>query len=143
YSFYSSLLDEQRQTRKAVDVLLGAVKKFPKDDQLHFYLGSMYDKVGQKDDSMGAMRKAIELNAEHVQALNYLGYTLTELNRDLDEAEALIRRAMRLKPDDGYITDSLGWVLFRKGNYKEAIATLENAFRLKPEEAIIAEHLGD
>ena len=65
------------------------------------------------------------------------------MNKDLDEAESLVRRAMKLKPDDGYITDSLGWVLFRQGNYKEAIATLENAYRLKPDEAIIAEHLGD
>ncbi len=78
-----------------------------------------------------------------MQALNYLGYTLTEMDRDLAEAERLIRHALKLKPGDGYITDSLGWVLFRRGQYKEAIATLENACKLKPEEAIIAEHLGD
>ena len=143
YSFYASLLDDQKKSAKAADILLGAVKRFPKDDQLYFYLGSMQDKAGQRNASIATMKKVLELNPDHVQALNYLGYTLTEMDEELDAAESYIRHALKLKPNDGYITDSLGWVLFHKGQYKDAVVILEGAYKLKPDESIIAEHLGD
>ena len=143
YSFYASLVDEQRQPEKAVSILKDGVKKFPKDDQLEFYLGSMQDKAGMRDACIVTMRKVLELNPDHVQALNYLGYTLAEMDSHLDEAESFVRKALKLKPNDGYITDSLGWVMFRRGQFKEAVSLLEAAYKIKPEESIIAEHLGD
>jgi len=143
YSFYSSLLDDQKQYSRAVDILNKGVSRFPKDDQLYFYLGSMQDKAGDRVKSIASMKRVLELNQDHVQALNYLGYTLADMNEQLDDAEKYVRRALKLKPEDGYITDSLGWVLFKKGNVREAVATLEKAYSIKPNESIIAEHLGD
>ena len=143
YSFYASLLDEQKQPEKAVATLNDGVKKFPKDEQLYFYLGSMQDKAGLRDQCVVTMRKVLEINPEHVQALNYLGYTLAEMGAHLDEAESFVRHALKLKPNDGYITDSLGWVMFRRGQFKEAVSLLEAAYKIKPDESIIAEHLGD
>jgi tetratricopeptide (TPR) repeat protein len=143
YSFYASLLDEQKQSEKALATLASGVKKFPKDDQLYFYLGSFQDKLGMRSDCVKTMRKVLDLNPDHIQALNYLGYTLADMNDHLDEAENFVRHALKLKPNDGYITDSLGWVLFRRGQVKEAIETLESAYKIKPDESIIAEHLGD
>jgi tetratricopeptide (TPR) repeat protein len=143
YSFYASLLDDQNKTAESVKVLNSAVKKFPKDDQLYFYLGSMQDKAGSKEACIKSMKTVVELNPNHVQALNYLGYTLADLNRDLAEAEKFVRRALVLKPDDGYITDSLGWIKFKQGEFQEAISILEKANKMKPDESIIAEHLGD
>ena len=61
----------------------------------------------------------------------------------LDEAEALIRRAIDLRPNDGYIIDSLGWVYFRTGRYPQAVQTLEEAIVLRPDDAVINDHLGD
>jgi len=89
------------------------------------------------------MRRVLETNPDHAQALNYIGYTYAEKEIFLDEAEALVKRALELKPDDGYITDSLGRVYFKKGQLDKAIAELEKAHKLAPEDPVIAEHLGD
>ncbi len=62
---------------------------------------------------------------------------------NLDEAERLIKAALRLKPDSGHIIDSLGWVYYRKGLYDKAVAELERAFEKLPTDATVAEHLGD
>ena len=89
------------------------------------------------------MRLVLKINPDHPQALNYIGYTYAEKGINLDEAEALIKRALELKPDDGYITDSLGWVYFKKGEIEKAVIELEKAHLLAPEDPVIAEHLGD
>ena len=61
------------------------------------------------------MQKVIALDPKHANALNYLGYTYADLGRNLDEAERLVKEALKYKPNDGYITDSLGWVYYKKG----------------------------
>jgi Tfp pilus assembly protein PilF len=62
---------------------------------------------------------------------------------NLGEAEQLIQRAMELEPADGYITDSMGWLYYKKGEFKEALAMLEKAISLVPDDPIILEHIGD
>jgi len=89
------------------------------------------------------MKAVIRLNAEHTNALNYLGYTYADLGINLDEAERLIKEALKHKPDDGYITDSLGWVYFKKGLFPEALNLLKKAVELVPDDPIMLEHLGD
>jgi tetratricopeptide (TPR) repeat protein len=75
--------------------------------------------------------------------LNYLGYTWIDQNRNLSQGLALIEKAVRQKPDDGYIVDSLGWAQFRLGRYKEAVKYLERAVELRPEDPVLNDHLGD
>ncbi|NBW99703.1 hypothetical protein EBR03_09040, partial [bacterium] len=75
--------------------------------------------------------------------LNFIGYLYAEMGQNLVEAEELVRKAMALKPNDGFIEDSLGWVLFKQGKLKESQEALERAAALQPEEAIIFEHMGD
>jgi len=65
------------------------------------------------------------------------------LGINLDEAERLIKEALKHKPGDGYITDSLGWVFFKKGLYVEALNLLKKAVELVPDDPIMLEHLGD
>jgi Tfp pilus assembly protein PilF len=89
------------------------------------------------------MQKVIALDPENANALNYLGYTYADMGTNLDEAESLIRKALKYKPDDGYITDSLGWVLYKKGLFQEALIYLEKAVKLTADDPIILEHLGD
>jgi tetratricopeptide (TPR) repeat protein len=97
------------------------------------------------------------LDPDHAGALNYVGYTFAERGENLDEAEAMIARALELKPDDGYITDSLGWVYYKRarplldtGHHGEARAwltraasELERAAKLTGGDPVISEHLGD
>jgi tetratricopeptide (TPR) repeat protein len=75
--------------------------------------------------------------------LNYLGYSWIDQNRNLKQGLSLIEKAVRQKPDDGYIVDSLGWAHYRMGNYKEAVKHLERAVELRPEDPVLNDHLGD
>ena len=85
----------------------------------------------------------MDLDKEHIQALNYLAYTLAELGENLDYAETLVDRAIALKPNDGYILDTKGWILFKQGRLQSSVKYLEQAYKLKIDESVIAEHLAD
>lgn len=143
YALHASLLDEQKKFNEAEKVLSKATELFPDNEQLIFFLGSTQDKLGKKQSTVESMKKVLKLNQDHVQALNYLAYTYAELGVELTEAEHLARKALKMKPNDAYIKDTLGWVLYKQGRLKEAVLTLETAHQLNPEESIIAEHLGD
>ncbi len=143
YAFYASLLDDLKDFQTGVKMLSQAVEKFPTHTQLRFFYGSMQDRVGNSKESIAQMKKVLEIDEDHVQAMNYLAYTYAELNENLDIAEALARKAIKLQPEDGYILDTMGWILFKQGQNVEAIKYLEAAHRLKSDEAVIAEHLGD
>ncbi len=140
---HASLLDEENKVAEAQTVLLTAVKMFPEDIQIHFQLGSVYDRLGQKDKTVEHMQKVLGLDANHVQALNYLAYVYADGTRNLKEAEQLVRKALKLQPGDGFILDTLGWVLFKQDRVSEAVKVLERAHNKENKEAIIAEHLGD
>ena len=143
YAFYASILDERKEYSAALRMLTSAVEKFPSHAQLNFYLGTMLDRVGNTDRSIEQMKKVLNIEQDHVQALNFLAYSYAEQDRDLDEAESLARRALELQPKDGFIMDTVGWVLFKKGHYSEAVQYLERAYAEKSSESVIAEHLGD
>jgi Tfp pilus assembly protein PilF len=89
------------------------------------------------------MEKVVELQPDHIDALNYLGYTWAENNTHLEKALAYIKKAIALKPDNGYILDSLGWVYFRMGELEKAKTELERALALEPKDPYIHEHMGD
>lgn len=143
YAFYASVLDEKKEYGTALRMLTDALEKFPTHAQLNFYLGTMFDRVGNTDKSIEQMKKVLNIEQDHVQALNFLAYSYAEQNKELDEAESLARRALELQPKDGFIMDTVGWVLFKKGHYSEAVQYLERAYEEKSSESVIAEHLGD
>lgn len=143
YAYYATLLDEKKSYKQAVKMLTGAVERFPTSTQLHFFLGTMQDRVGDSKSTIAQMLKVLDLDKEHVQALNYLAYTYAETGKNLDEAASLANRALDLQPNDGYILDTVGWIHFKKGDNEQAIKYLEAAVKAKGDEAIIAEHLGD
>ena len=86
---------------------------------------------------------ALQLSPDQPFVLNYLGYSLADMGHNLDEAQQMIQSAAERRPNDGAITDSLGWVLYRQGHHKEAVKALERAVELEPEDATINGHLGD
>lgn len=143
YAYYATLLDDLKRFKDAVSMLQVAVSRFPDHAQLHFFLGSMHDRLGDPSKTISQMKRVLEIDSNHVQALNYLAYTYAEQNIELEEAEEMARRALAMQPNDGYILDTVGWVLFKKGRTDTAIRYLEAAYRAKGDEAIIAEHLGD
>jgi tetratricopeptide (TPR) repeat protein len=88
------------------------------------------------------LRRVIELKPDYAHAYNALGYTLADRTNRLEEAFALIEKAIKLSPEDPFILDSLGWVHYRLGNHPEALKHLNNAYRARPDPEIAA-HLGE
>jgi len=86
---------------------------------------------------------ALELQPNQPSVLNYLGYSWVDQGVNLVRAEAMIRNAVKQRPRDGYIVDSLGWVLYRLGNLEGAVKALERAVQIRPEDPTINDHLGD
>lgn len=88
-------------------------------------------------------RAALKLNPNQPQVLNYLGYSMVERNINMEEALAMIETAVAAEPQNGAIVDSLGWVLFQRGDYENAVGHLENAAALEPVDPVVNDHLGD
>jgi tetratricopeptide (TPR) repeat protein len=110
---------------------------------LHYARGITYERQDMWPEAEADFRKALELNPEQPQVLNYLGYSLVEKKMKLDEALNMIERAVAARPDSGYIVDSLGWVLYRLGRYEEAVPHMERAAELMPIDPVLNDHLGD
>jgi tetratricopeptide (TPR) repeat protein len=115
----------------------------PDNPRLHFRLGTVLDKMGKREECIREMEKVIALDPKDAVALNYLGYTLAEMGVRLDQAEDQVKRALKLKPDDPYITDSLGWVYYKMGRYEDALKFLVKAREHLPDDPVVAEHVGD
>ena len=110
---------------------------------VHYARGIALERIGEWDRAEADFRKALALQPEQPQVLNYLGYSLVEKQMNLDEALSMIKRAVAAQPDSGYIVDSLGWVLYRLGRYDEAIVHMERAAELEPVDPVVNDHLGD
>ncbi|MGR3343931.1 MAG: tetratricopeptide repeat protein, partial [Paracoccaceae bacterium] len=110
---------------------------------LYYMRGITHERMDRWDLAEADFRKALELNPDQPQVLNYLGYSLVEMRIKLDEALGMIERAVEARPNDGYITDSLGWVLYRLGRYDESVRHMERAAELTPVDPIVNDHLGD
>ena len=142
-SYLASFHEELELFEKAEGFLLQGIAINEKDPTLHFRLGVLYDKWGRGEASIRAMKRVLTLDPDDPNALNYLGYSYARQGIHLDEAERLIKKAMKNRPDDGYITDSLGWVYYQGGQFAKALHTLREAARLLPRDPMVLEHLAD
>lgn len=128
----------------AYDAALERIEPIRRQHWSIFYRrGIANERAGRWAAAEPDFQKALELEPDQPMVLNYLGYSWVELSRNFDEAQAMIEKAVEQKPEDGYITDSLGWVLYRVGKYAEATPHLERAVELMPTDPIINDHLGD
>jgi tetratricopeptide (TPR) repeat protein len=141
----------------AIAFLEEMLEESPEDAEVLYNIGVIHGEAKNVEEAIRYMRIVLGLNPDHASALNYVGYTFAERGENLDEAEAMIARALELRPEDGYITDSLGWVyymraqpLLAEGNVVEArpwldraIDELERAAELTGGDPVISEHLGD
>lgn len=110
---------------------------------LHYVRGMSYEQAGQWDKAEKDLLQALKYQPDHPYILNYLGYAWADKGEKLEDALLMIEHAAELRPGDGYITDSLGWVYYRMGRYDEAVPYLEQAVELMPYDPTINDHLGD
>jgi len=105
--------------------------------------GMVYEREGEWSKAEADLKAAMVFRPDHPYLLNYLGYGWADQGINLEESLALIEKAVMLRPGDGHIIDSLGWVQYMMGMYEEAIPNLERAVELLPYDAVINDHLGD
>ena len=139
----SRIYEDRGNLGKAEQALEEAAAKWPGNIDVLYSLGVIMDKQGNSDRAAELMEKIISIDPEHAEALNFLGYTLADQNRDLERALVMVRKALELKPGSGYITDSLAWVHYRMGNLQKAWEEIQKAVQLMPKDPIIWEHYGD
>jgi tetratricopeptide (TPR) repeat protein len=138
----ANLLREAMAYKEAFDLLGRALDRAPDNPDLLYDHAMAAEKVSRYDVLEGNLRKLIKMRPDHAHAYNALGYTFADRNERLGEARELIETALKLAPEDPFIMDSMGWVLYRQGQTKEGLGYLQRAYALRPDPEIAA-HLGE
>jgi tetratricopeptide (TPR) repeat protein len=147
---HSTLGDALRNQDEFVDAVASydrALELVPEGSRgrwfIHYARAIAHERLDNWEQAEADFRAALDLNTDHPQVLNYLGYSMVEKQINLAEALDMIERAVAARPDSGFIVDSLGWVLYRLGRYDEAVAHMERAVELMAVDPVVNDHLGD
>ncbi|MEM8749990.1 MAG: tetratricopeptide repeat protein [Pseudomonadota bacterium] len=147
YLSYGAVLARHEKYDDAIGVYNRALERVDNPTRVHWNLyyrvGIAYERTKQWPLAEAAFKKALELFPDQPSVLNYLGYSWIDMNINLQEGLDMIRKAVQLRPNDGYIVDSLGWAYYRLKRYEEAVVQLERAVELRPGDPTINDHLGD
>ena len=128
----------------AYDRVIAGIRQPATNDWIVYYgRGIAYERTGQWSRAEADFQHALTLSPDQPSVLNYLGYAWADMGRNLERAYDLVQRAAARRPNDGAITDSLGWVRYRQGHLQDAMKFLEKAVGLEPEDGTITDHLGD
>lgn len=133
--------------KSAAEVYDKAISLITTEERGHwrvfYYDGISHERLKDWNTAEKRFRRALEISPDEPMVLNYLGYSMIEKKINLQEAMDMVKKAVELKPNDGYIIDSLGWAHFQLGDYDQAVEQIERAVELNPSDPIIGEHLGD
>jgi len=138
----AALLDDTGHVTEAIALLQLALERFPGHPGVRYQIALSQDKAGMTKEALKSFEALLKDRPEDASLLNALGYSLADRNQKLPRAEALIRKALAASPDNPAFLDSLGWVLFRRGDIPNALPNLERAYRIFPD-AEIASHWGE
>lgn len=141
------IMRRRERYKEAADAYTLAKERIPEIAKRHWPVlyasGIAHERLKKWDQAEKDFLKALELEPNQPFVLNYLGYSWVELGKNLDRARGMIEQAVARRPRDGYIVDSLGWVLYQLGDIKGAVKNMERAVELRPEDPVINDHLGD
>lgn len=138
----AQLLRDANRIPEAMTVLNNGLKRFPDDTGLLYDHAMLAEKANRYDLMETSLRKIIRLAPDNQHAYNALGYSFADRNIHLQEARTLIEKALKIAPEDPFIMDSMGWVLFRQGHLPEAESYLRRAYAIRPD-VEIGVHLGE
>jgi tetratricopeptide (TPR) repeat protein len=146
-SALGNLQRSRKQFADAVETYTKAINETTKPEKarwpLYYFRGISYEREKNWPLAEADFKHALELSPDQPLVLNYLGYSWVDQGTNLDQAFAMLRKAVELRSTDGYIVDSLGWANYKLGHYDEAVKELEHAIDLKPSDPVINDHLGD
>jgi tetratricopeptide (TPR) repeat protein len=131
---------EAEESAHAAEVLPGQARD---NEMVWFLLGAIYERQKFFDRAEEQFKKVLAVNPKSAAVLNYYGYMLGDLGIRLDEAEALVQRALKEEPFSGAYLDSLGWIYFKQGKLAASETTLRKAVERESHDATIHSHLGD
>ncbi len=144
---YGQMLVRHELYKEAVEVYEKAIAQIKEPQRFHWSLfyrnGIANERAKNWPKAEASFKKALELHPDQPSVLNYLGYSWVDMGLNLEDGLNMIRKAVELRPRDGYIIDSLGWAYFRLHRYEDAVRELERAIELKAEDPTINDHLGD
>ncbi len=143
YSILAAVYQQQQKNDLAGEVFEQGIKDFPNDIDLLFEYGLFLEDTGDYAGAVSKMLEVISLDPDHALALNHVGYGWADNGVNLPQALEYIQKAVTLRPELGFIRDSLGWVLFRMGELDRAIVELQKASALSPQDPTIYGHLAD
>jgi tetratricopeptide (TPR) repeat protein len=138
----AQILRDANRLPEAIRRMQRLDQRMPDTINVKYELAMLHERADQMRDAERLLRQVIALDPGHAHAHNALGYSLADRNQRLPEALALIARALEIAPKDPFILDSMGWVKFRMGQFKDAVDYLQRAYAIRPE-AEIAAHLGE
>jgi tetratricopeptide (TPR) repeat protein len=138
----AALLDDTGNIKEAIALLQLALERFPDHPGVRYQIALTQEKAGLTKDSVKSFESLLRERPEDASLLNALGYSLADRNEKLPRAETMIRKALSVSPDNPAFLDSLGWVMFRRGDIPGALPHLERAYRIFPD-AEIASHWGE
>jgi tetratricopeptide (TPR) repeat protein len=147
YIAYGNMLRGRERFAEASEIYSEAVKRVGTPVRsnwtLFYFRGITHERSKQWDKAEADFKTALELFPDQPLVLNYLGYSWVDMGMNLEPALDMIRKAVELRPNDGYIVDSLGWAYYRLGRFEDAAKELERAVLLRADDPIINDHLGD
>jgi tetratricopeptide (TPR) repeat protein len=138
-----SVLRKMGEPDRAEPFLLRAEKIDPANRTTLLELAALYDGWGRYDEALKRVIVLYDKNREDASLANFYGYLLAEKGAELDRAEELLRKALAAEPENGYFLDSLGWIRFKEGRFREALDILLKAADKATDDAVIWEHIGD
>ncbi|MEO8064737.1 MAG: tetratricopeptide repeat protein [Pseudomonadota bacterium] len=138
----AALLDDAGHITEAIALLQLALERFPEHPGVRYQIALTQEKAGLTKDSVKSFESLLRERPEDASLLNALGYSLADRNEKLPRAESMIRKALVASPDNPAFLDSLGWVMYRRGDIPGALPNLERAYRIFPD-AEIASHWGE
>ncbi len=144
FLFLSQGFQDIDECKEGIKIAQKGLSLMPDDPDLLLSLANNYACLEDYEQALETVFPLLKKFHEDPYVLNFVGYSLVELERDLDKAEELLRRSHQLKPKDPYILDSLGWLYYKKGDLEKAQEYLELAVKhLHTDEPVIWEHLAD
>jgi tetratricopeptide (TPR) repeat protein len=141
YLFLAYLYIHCQRYEDAEDILGYIVKMNHQEASLYAMWAYVAQARGQYRYAIRRYRMALDIDADHANALNGLGFLYAELGENLTDALSMCRRALSLRPDDYSCLDSMGWVCYKMGNYTDALRYLQAAYDLAPDTEVIQQHL--
>ena len=126
---------------EALTLLTQGIDRWPREPELRFVRAMTMNDLGDLNGAVWAMHEVLDVAPDHAGALNFIGRTWADEGKRLPDAERMIRAALRQRPEDPVIVNSLGWVLYQQGEYGAARQVLERAAQLAPAAAEVRLHL--